>query len=79
MLSTGGLSSVDRKQSLYMKKEYITPQIVALNFVSELLLSTSVVEKESIGVVEEFGTDDDFNTNRRKGWANFWEDSSPFN
>jgi hypothetical protein len=62
-----------------MKKEYITPQIVALNFVSELLLPTSVVEKESIGVVEEFGTDDDFNTNRRKGWANFWEDSSPFN
>lgn len=61
-----------------MKKEYITPKIAIVNFVTEHLLAASV-EKESIGVVEGFGTDDDFNTNRRKGWANFWEDSSSFN
>lgn len=61
-----------------MKKEFITPKIAVVNFVTEHLLAASV-EKESIGVVEDLGTDDDFNTNRRKGWANFWEDSTPFN
>ena len=61
-----------------MKKEYIIPKIATVNLVLEYLLAASV-EKESIGGVEGFGTDDDFNTNRRKGWANFWEDSSPFN
>ena len=59
-----------------MKKEYITPKIEIANFAPEVLLSGSI---EKIGVNENLGTDDDFNTNRRKGWANFWEDSSPFN
>lgn len=61
-----------------MKKEYIIPKIAIVNLVPEFLLAASV-EKESIGVVEDLGTDDDFNTNHRKGWANFWEDSTPFN
>jgi hypothetical protein len=61
-----------------MKKEYIIPKIAIVNLVSEFLLAASV-EKESIGVNNELGYDDDFNTNRRKGWENFWEDSTPFN
>jgi hypothetical protein len=60
-----------------MKKEYIIPKIAIVNLVSEFLLAASV-EKESIGVNNELGYDDDFNTNRRKGWENFWEDSTPF-
>ena len=59
-----------------MKKEYITPKIEIANFTPEVLLSSS---KEMIGVNNELGKDDDFNTNRRKGWENFWEDSTPFN
>lgn len=61
-----------------MKKEYIIPKIAIVNLVPEFLLATSV-EKEMIGVNNELGKDDDFNTNRRKGWENFWEDSTPFN
>ena len=61
-----------------MKKEYITPKIATVKLVPEVLLATSV-EKEMIGVNNELGKDDDFNTNRRKGWENFWEDSTPFN
>mgnify|MGYP003303843978 CR=1 FL=1 len=38
-----------------MKKEYITPKIAIVNFVTEHLLAASV-EKESIGVVEDLGT-----------------------
>ena len=59
-----------------MKKEYITPKIEIANFTPEVLLSGS---KEMIGVNNNLGDDDDFNTNRRKGWENFWEDSTPFN
>lgn len=61
-----------------MKKEYIIPKIATVNLVPEFLLAASV-EKESIGVDNELGSNDDFNTNRRKGWGNFWEDSTPFN
>ncbi len=61
-----------------MKKEYIIPKIAIVNLVPEFLLAASV-EKEMIGVNNELGKDDDFNTNRRKGWENFWEDSTPFN
>lgn len=58
-----------------MKKEYITPKIEITNFAPEVLLSGSI---EKIGVNEELGTDDDFNTNRRNGWENYWEDTNPF-
>ena len=61
-----------------MKKEYIIPKIAIVNLVPEVLLAASI-EKESIGVNNELGYDDDFNTNRRKGWEYFWEDSTPFN
>ena len=61
-----------------MKKEYIIPKIAIVNLVPEFLLAASV-EKEMIGVNNDLGSDDDFNTNRRKGWENFWEDSTPFN
>ena len=61
-----------------MKKEYIIPKIAIVNLVPEVLLAASI-EKESIGVNNEVGYDNDFNTNRRKGWENFWEDSTPFN
>lgn len=61
-----------------MKKEYIIPKIAIVNLVPEFLLAASV-EKEMIGVNNDLGYDDDFNTNRRKGWENFWEDSTPFN
>ena len=61
-----------------MKKEDIIPKIAIVNLVPEFLLAASV-EKEMIGVNNELGKDDDFNTNRRKGWENFWEDSTPFN
>ena len=61
-----------------MKKEYITPKIATVKLVPEVLLAASV-EKEMIGVNNDLGSDDDFNTNRRKGWENFWEDSTPFN
>ena len=72
---------MDRKTinyKLYMKKEYITPKIAIVNFVTEHLLAASV-EKEMIGVNNELGSDNDFNTNHRKGWENSWEDSTPFN
>ncbi len=58
-----------------MKKEYITPKIEIAIFTPEVLLSGSI---EKIGVNEELGTDDDFNTNRRNGWENYWEDTNPF-
>lgn len=79
ILSTGELHPwIDKNNQLYMKKEYIIPKIATVNLVLEYLLAASV-EKESIGVDNELGNDDDFNTNRRNGWENFWEDSSPFN
>jgi hypothetical protein len=61
-----------------MKKEYIIPKIAIVNLVPEFLLAASV-EKEMIGVNNDLGHDDDFNINRRKGWENFWKDSTPFN
>lgn len=57
-----------------MKKEYITPRISTINLALESLLCAS-----KMGVNNDLGTDDDFNTNRRGGWENFWEDSTPLN
>ena len=47
-----------------MKKEYIIPKIAIVNLVPEFLLAASV-EKEIIGVNNELGFDNDFNTNHR--------------
>ena len=59
-----------------MKKEYIKPDIAVEELVlPEAMLASSYDDEytEGMGTVDTPGTDDDFNTNKRRGeWGNLW-------